>query len=116
MAQGERGAQFALELFSGIGFETPFFTAEAVGEKGTLCGGAGRCATVGRTAQGAAPGTLYTGDMAAGEMQHFLDCIAGREEERCSLADMAYVAACIEAVRQSISTGLPVALGEGAAE
>ncbi len=103
LGKGEAGAQFTLELYSAIRHEYPFVQAEAIGEKGTLITQYGNYATLAQTDVGSALGTLRVSDMGAGEMEHFLACVQGRETVRCSFSDMEYVVRCLEATRKSIT-------------
>ncbi len=107
LAYGDKGAQFSLEMYSAIRHAFPFVQVEAVGTKGTTVTRYDNFATVTRTRDGASLGSLRTSDMGAGEMEHFLNCIQGRDTERCGLAEMDYVARCIEAVVRSVDSGKP---------
>lgn len=95
------GAQCLFELYSGIRHAFPFVQVEAIGDKGVLMTNNWNYAVIGQTADGIKPGRLRSSDMAAGEMEHFLDCVLHGTQERCGLSDMVYVARCIDAVTLS---------------
>lgn len=110
LGTGEKGTQFSLELYSAIRHPYPFLQIEAIGKKGTLLTRYDNYATICQTTENTTFGALRESDMASGEMEHFLSCIRGEETERCSLADMEYVACCIEAVRRSLRKKAPVSI------
>lgn len=111
LGEGVRDAQFTLELYSAIRHDYPFVHIEAVGAAGTLATRCENYATMAQTQAGAFFGALRSSDMGAGEMEHFLACIRGEASERCCLADMDYVARCIEAAQHSVCSGAPVLIG-----
>lgn len=111
LANGE-GVSFSLELFSAVDAPMPFLQAEVVGEKGMLETHYDNAATTARFPQRQQQGALRTSDMTRGEMDHFLRCIRGACAPACDVETMRYVTRCIEAVRESAESGLPVAVKE----
>lgn len=103
---------FSLELFSAVNAPMPFLQAEIVGEKGMLETHYDNSAVVASFPSHQSKGSLRTSDMTRGEMDHFLQCIRGAEAPACGIAAMQYVTRCIEAVRESIGSGLPVTVKE----
>lgn len=108
LAKGETGSLFTLALYSGIRHDFPFVQVQLVGEKGTLISNYQNHATLLQAEEGTSLGALRSSDMGRAEMDHFIACIHREEAERCSLADMEYVAACLEAVGQSVNQNAPV--------
>lgn len=111
VAELSDGALCSLELFSGYDLSFPFLRIELAGEKGTICTNYDNNTFITRAETGASLGGYRTGNMGAGEMEHFLDCIAGREKERCSVTDMVFVSEFIEAVQKSIKERKLISVG-----
>jgi len=107
LGRGDKGAQFSLELYSAIRHAYPFVQVEAVGTRGTACTRYDNYATLTQAPGEVSLGELRTSDMGAGEMEHFLSCIRDGTAERCGLAQMDYVARCIEAAERSAASGGP---------
>lgn len=103
-----------VELHSGINQPHPFFKAEVVGTRDWL-------SVVYEDNEASSSGDkdivdlgfIQEGDPGALEMDHFLDCIEKGEAPGCSMADMKYTVACVEAVKKSLISGQQEPVEEG---
>jgi len=102
----EKDGVCAIALYCGIQQSHPFFEAEVVGSSGWL-----KAVYEDNEASSSGSedttdlGTIAKGNPGAEEMDHFLDCVRSGATPICSIAEMEYTAACVEAVQNSMTTG-----------
>lgn len=109
MGKTSGGALVQLNLVSSMDWDFPFYMLDIVGTKGVIRTDHDRFSYVMQNPK-TELGPIRYDPMGSLEIEHFLNCCLGREEQCMTLEDMLHAANGIKAMEQSIRTGRPVLL------
>lgn len=101
------GTLVQLNLVSSMDWDFPFYMLDVVGTKGIIRTDHDRYSYILQNPR-AELGPIRYDPMGSLEIEHFLNCCAGREKPCMTLEDMLHAARGIKAIEQSIRTGLAV--------